>query len=265
MKKIFFAIVVMANIMNIANAQTYDFSKQTAEGLAQSDSLRKVEKANASRTINFQSPDGTRSCVATDGWKGGIGVGYAYSAVQNTPVVSANVEYDGIYLWTVRREVNGQLRDVPVRILSAELNVAFSQGKYGASAASAGEKYPSYEAGLLLKFRLFEDKNLRHRLNLIGGIGYTYAKDDHVEDFGEWKDEAGDTYHLYDNVAHRGSGIFEAVGLGYSFRPFDKMGSRAELRVLATRKPQVEWKKTTPVWGFQAELVFHFGGKHYSK
>jgi len=72
MKKIFVAVIMMANIMNIANAQAqYDFTKQTPEGLAQSSSLREIEKANFSRTINWQSPDGTRSCLAPDGLKCG--------------------------------------------------------------------------------------------------------------------------------------------------------------------------------------------------
>lgn len=265
MKKIFVAVIMMANIMNIANAQAqYDFTKQTPEGLAQSSSLREIEKANFSRTINWQSPDGTRSCLAPDGLKCGAGVGYTYSAGHGSPMVQVNVEMDAIPIPVGTEEVNGNLRQKVLRIPSFELYAALCEGMYNKSAASAGEKYLCYEAALLMKFALLEDMYIRHRLNLIFGIGYTYAKDDHVEDFGEWKNEAGDTYHLYDNVAHRGSGLFEAVGLGYSFRPFDKMGSRAELRVLATRKPQVEWTKTTPVWGFQAELVFHFGGKHFA-
>jgi hypothetical protein len=277
-KYIIAAIAAIASMFNAATAAAqFTTSTFTEEGVAQMRGQEEAEEAALSRSVRVQLSNGSITELLVDGLKWGVGAGYAYSSAQASPFVSANVELDGRWIWSkiVARESDGKLQQEPVRLFSLELGVAFSEAKYAESAASAGQKYFCYEAEGLLKLRLFEDgkkTQYRHRLNLIGGLGYTYSKDDHVEDFGEWQEVgSGDMYHLYDNVAHQGSGLMEKVGLGYSFRPFAvKAGqkklyalqaSRIEFRVMATHKPVVQWRSTTSTWGVEAGVVLHLGGK----
>ena len=278
MKKIYTIIAAIAAIANMfnANAQKFDPDGFTPEGIEQMEETQEAEKGSLSRSIRVQRSNGAIVYLLIDGLKAGIGGGYAYSSVAASPFISAHVQYDsfGVGKRVINREADGQPQEHPVFLLTGELEVAFSRGRYSAGAASAGQSFLCYETTGMLKVTVFQDDPMlsRHRIDLIGGIGYTYAKDDHDEDFGVWqKVGTEDLFDLSDHVIHKGSGLMEKVGVSYSTRPFDvKAGqkkvralqaSRLEFRVLATHKPYVEWRSTSAKWGGEVGIILHFGGK----
>lgn len=129
---------------------------------------------------------------------------------------------DGYFLWLTRpqgREVEeGQIlyreveEEVPVitsqhRPFAAELAVSGSFRRYEPGAESAAKNYISYSTTLYLKYRLFEDKWLRHRLNLVGSAGYVFGKDDTNVVLDK-------EYPMY----YMGSGITFGGGLEYRFQ-----------------------------------------------
>lgn len=129
---------------------------------------------------------------------------------------------EGYFVWLTRPQgrevVEGHIlyreveEEVPVitsqhRPFAAELAVSGSFRRYEPGAESAAKNYISYSTTLYLKYRLFEDKWLRHRLNLVGSAGYLFGKDD--------TNVALDKeYPMY----YMGSGITFGGGLEYRFQ-----------------------------------------------
>jgi len=280
--KTFGVLVALLGVVAVeAQAQpAYDPSTNTVEGLREAIDLQDTQRGFESRFRGFQSSDGRTGKVFFDGWKVGAGFGYSFHKEYGVPFLSVNAEFDGGHLWSVNRTVHGRAAKVPVRLFSFELSAQVGKGQYDETAYSAGKSYTTYGAQGLIKVRLWEDHKkytCRHRINLMAGLGYAYARHDELVFEGRYRriNEDG-TYYVnpqgnYEEmsgplvVPHYASGFCYMAGIGYSLRPIDKMGSRVEVRALMSREPASQWDKTSRVWRVRTEILFHFGGRHIAR
>ncbi len=157
------------------------------------------------------------------------------------------------------REVEKEVSEVKQhRPFGAELNVSATLRPYEMDSARPNTAYWSFKTTLYLKYRLFEDKWLRNRLNLYGSVGYIHGKD--AEQFAD--EEGPRTY--------TGSGLTYGVGLEYRYQfpmtinkkgkaNYFWAGSALNLKLGVERNPIVRLGNTFDRWMVCSTISLSFG------
>jgi hypothetical protein len=171
------------------------------------------------------------------------------------------------------RQVEKEVSEVKQhRPLGVELNVSATIRPYEMDSAKPSVKYWSYKTTGYLKYRAFEDKWLRHRINLYASVGYIHGKDAE-----QYEGEDGPR-------PYTGSGLTYGVGLEYRFqfplrikkgseiyktsdgqtrvRPranYFLAGSALNFKVGVERNPIVRPNNTFDRWMITSTLSYSFG------
>ncbi|MBQ7660232.1 MAG: hypothetical protein IJS26_05830 [Alphaproteobacteria bacterium] len=158
---------------------------------------------------------------------------------------------EGMSLWKARNRYNGELH--AVRIWSIEGQITASIRQYEPQSATPEGKYWSYSAMVYPKIAVAESRWVSHRLNIVGAVGYLYARDN-SEIVEVETPTTIDTYYAY----YTGSGVVWGGGLEYSYR-FPMATSRIGLKVTAENIPVVHLNETERVWTLKASVFWTFG------
>ena len=144
------------------------------------------------------------------------------------------------------------------RPFGAELNVSATIRPYELDSAKPNTAYFSFKTTLYLKYRLFEDKWQRNRLNLYGSVGYIHGKDSE-----QYDGEDGPR-------PYTGSGLTYGGGLEYRFQfpmrikkngqaNYFWAGSALNLKVGMERNPIVRPGNTFDRWMVVSTISLSFG------
>ncbi|MBR1915138.1 MAG: hypothetical protein IJ830_01680 [Alphaproteobacteria bacterium] len=144
------------------------------------------------------------------------------------------------------------------RPFGAELNVSATIRPYELDSAKPNTAYFSFKTTLYLKYRLFEDKWQRNRLNLYGSVGYIHGKDSE-----QYEGEDGPR-------PYTGSGITYGGGLEYRFQfpmgikkngkaNYFWAGNALNLKVGMERNPIVRPGNTFDRWMVVSTISLSFG------
>ena len=248
----------------VIRASEYDVAKQTPEGIKEAEEFGKIFNANLSRAFMPQRADGSvKSALYTDTGKIVVGGGYKFFPEYGIPYATVGWTWDGRWLfphWV--EDEDGDLVNKPWRGLAIETNAFGGMSQYAATAYSAGHKYWTYGFEALLKVCLWEDKNLRHRINLNGGIGVAYSKHDtyvltgryqrinddgspYINSQGEYEYFVSPNKGADDLIIPMGGfGFFWNLGVSYSVRPFERRADRIEVFFKWSRATDPDYAKT---------------------
>ena len=160
---------------------------------------------------------GPLRAVYKDGFSVGITTGMSYFTKHGAPALMQNVQpelgvsfcHDGIFGW---HKKDG----TPVHPFAYELNISALTRHYELSSTKSDKIYVSYKTTGYFKYRIFEDKWQRSRLNLVGSVGYMFSRDEALITRQEEAD--GYKFTATFNPYYTGSGLTYGGGLEYRYQ-----------------------------------------------
>ncbi len=118
------------------------------------------------------------------------------------PMIGLSYQRDGILGWYKKD-------GTAVRPFAFEANVSVMPRRFEKTADTPKKSYLSYKTTLYGKYRLYEDKWLRNRINAVGAVGYLFSKDN------ESIEKEDVTFSPY----YTGSGLTAGIGLEWRYQP----------------------------------------------
>lgn len=234
MKKFFFAVMALINMMFMANAQEFNLNT-SSDGLESLSSYKDKRLEKLPYIQAFQADNGQILKAAdTEGFGIEVFAGWHMATGFNTPEAGLSFRYDA-------------------KKVSYRLSASALTREYNDEALAAGERYWSYSADAAFHVNLFNRGFHENVLSLYGNIGYIYGQ--HRYRVGEEQVEEGT---LIRTVKHNGSGVKFGGGIEYR-RQFFASGNALTIRVGYNTLPNTFVNNTKIHGTAYLQVGFNFG------